>query len=327
MKKFYIIILLLWNISLSANIVATITALKGSAEIKRDTQILQAKLASKLENKDNIFTADNSKMQVIFLDDTILTVGKNSHLSIEDYLYEDNQEPAARFEMLKGAMRVITGGIGKIAPHKFSVQTKTATIGIRGTNFTVIVKPNGAFKLYCTYGATSAIHNSKQHIIKQSYTMSVSPTGRVNLNSFDPSKLNLMKKKHFEVDQEEELNTININDISLSNQETKDGLDLKFEEDELTLQYLIKTASDNILRDNYSKTDSSTISSYSMEHAEYRGRYTSSYSEGTLNKSGDAAMTIDFGKDTAWLGLGSFADPKEQVRYNFMFRPRVFASI
>ena len=70
MKNIHIIILLvlLSNIQLFANIVATVTALKGSATIQRETKDLEAKIGSKLENKDSVITTGNSKMQIIFKD-------------------------------------------------------------------------------------------------------------------------------------------------------------------------------------------------------------------------------------------------------------------
>jgi hypothetical protein len=51
-------------------------------------------------------------------------------------------------------MRTITGKIGKIAPERFSVKTKTTTIGIRGTNFTIRGAGRaGRQQVYCTFGA------------------------------------------------------------------------------------------------------------------------------------------------------------------------------
>lgn len=319
MKKLHIItfFILFLGTYLSANIVATVTALKGSAEIKRIEKTLQAKLGTKLENKDNISTASNSKMQIIFLDETILSIGKNSNFSIEEYLYEETKEPIAKFGMVEGAMRVITGGIGKIAPHKFSVKTRTATIGIRGTNFTAIVRPDNSFRVYCTYGAISIMHNSHQHIVQQSYFISISPSGKIELKAFDSSKLKEMKEKHFGFEKTEDDDATKGDNDSRAYEESNERLDVKFKDDEVTLQDLIDATPDYIVKDSYSETDGSVIAGYSMQEAKYRGVYNTTFSDGTLNNSGDAAMTINFGNDTAWLGLGSFSDPKEKARYEF----------
>lgn len=317
MQKLYIIILFFLSIQLSASTVATVSALKGSAEIQRITEIFPVKLGSKLENKDKISTSGNSKMQIIFLDETILSIGKNSNFSIEEYLFEDTKEPVAKFGMIEGAMRVITGSIGKIAPHKFSVQTRTATIGIRGTNFTVIVSRDGSLKVYCTYGAISVTYNSKVHIIQQSYFIHISPSGEIKLDSFNSSTLKKMKKEHFGVDKLKEKDATKSDNDSRVYEESNERLDVKFTDDEVTLQDLIDIIPEYIAKESYSETDGSVIAEYSMEYAEYRGIYDTSFSNGTLNNSGDAVMTVDFGNDTSLLRLGSFSDPSPQASFTF----------
>ncbi len=195
--KILILTIILACGNLFANAVATITALKGEANIQRAGESILATLGAKLQEKDTIITKDNTKLQIIFKDDTIISIGKNSNFSIKEYMFEDNKEPVARFKMLKGAMRTITGRIGKIAPQKFSVATKTATIGIRGTNFTLLTGADGSYNAYCTFGKISATHNGKIHIIKQGYFISVSPAGKIQIKEFTPKDLKNMKRKNF----------------------------------------------------------------------------------------------------------------------------------
>jgi hypothetical protein len=139
----YIIKILLAVFILSTTIfakdVATVTAINGHAFVQRDGIKKEILLGDKLREKDKILTSEKTKVQIIFKDETIITLGKNSDFSISEYLFED-KKTVARFTMLRGAMRTITGKIGKIAPQKFSVTTKTSTIGIRGTKFAVEVK-------------------------------------------------------------------------------------------------------------------------------------------------------------------------------------------
>lgn len=191
------LICLVLILPLFAKDVATITAMKGSVTIENSAGSRNASLGSKLEEKDSVITAKKSKAQIIFEDETIVTVGKNSHFSIQEYLYEAGQKPKAEFGLLKGAMSTITGKIGKIAPEKFLVKTKTATIGIRGTNFTIIVLEDGSQKVYCTYGAISVTINGQVYIVKQGYNVTISPTGEVTLQAFTPNELAGMKSSYF----------------------------------------------------------------------------------------------------------------------------------
>ena len=112
-------------------------------------------------------------------------------------MFEDTKEPVAKFGMLKGAMRTITGKIGKIAPQKFSVQTKTATIGIRGTNFSLVIGEDGSYNAYCTYGAIGVTIKGEEFIVKQGYFLSISPTGKIIVKEFTPKDLKNMKKENF----------------------------------------------------------------------------------------------------------------------------------
>ena len=63
----------------------------------------------------------------------MISVGKNSTFSIKDYLFDVGQKPKASFKFGYGTFKAITGKIGKLNPRGFKLQTKTASIGIRGT--------------------------------------------------------------------------------------------------------------------------------------------------------------------------------------------------
>ena len=185
------------SINLFANDIATITALKGEAQIKRNTALLSATLGDKLKEKDNIFTKNNTKLQIIFKDETIINLGKNSELSIAQYLFEDKQEPIAKFSMLRGAMRAITGQIGSVAPQKFSVLTKTATIGIRGTNFSIFVEDDGSSSAFCTYGAITVTISGITHLVNKGFYISISPQGISEVKAFSPKTLKEKRKQYF----------------------------------------------------------------------------------------------------------------------------------
>ncbi|MFA6192354.1 MAG: FecR family protein [Sulfurimonas sp.] len=228
MKTFNKIILslMLLNSVVLANSVATITSLQGSASIIHEAKSVQATLGATLSEKDTLKTEDKSKVQLIFNDETIITIGKNSNFSINEYLYDDNKAPSAKFGLLNGAMRTITGKIGKIAPDKFSVQTRTTTIGIRGTNFTVLVQPNGVNMVYCTLGEISVSINHQLSTVTQGFYMGISPDGkRSDPIKFTPKQLNDMRNESFTKTEEEE------KESKASEETTKKAADSKSKED------------------------------------------------------------------------------------------------
>ena len=217
MKTINIILLtfIFLSLNLLASNVATVTALKGEAEIKRGTTLLQASLGNKLEEKDNILTKNNSKLQIIFKDETIINLGKNSELSISQYLFEDKQEPIAKFNMLRGAMRTITGQIGQIAPQKFSVATRTATIGIRGTNFSIFVEDDGSSSAFCTFGAISVTVRGIVHVVNKGFYISMDQQGKGEVKEFSPQTLKEKREKYFTLKKKKEKRNNNNNEESL----------------------------------------------------------------------------------------------------------------
>ena len=111
------------------------------------------KLGLKIEKNDIILTKDNTKVQIIFKDRTIITIGKNSKFNIDDYLFDSSKDSKAKFSLSKGIIKTLTGKIGKVAPRRFRIKTKNALIGIRGTIFVVEVK-NDITKLGMLFGKT-----------------------------------------------------------------------------------------------------------------------------------------------------------------------------
>jgi len=200
-----VLIIFILGATLFARDIATVTALNGKAFIKRGGTQTQLSLGDKLQESDTILTSDKTKVQIIFKDETIITLGKNSDFSISEYLFEDDKEVIASFTMLKGAMRTITGKIGKIAPDKFSVTTKTTTIGIRGTNFTVVVGEDGSHNVFCTFGAISVQVKgvAKTFVVRQGFYSHITADGKVEVKEFTPEQLKNMKKASFKQEKKE----------------------------------------------------------------------------------------------------------------------------
>ena len=124
----FITVFLFLNTFIYAN-VAKVVAFKGEAKIVRNKLDILVSMSSVLIKNDEIKTKNNTKVQILFKDETIITIGKNSHFKIDDYSYDKtNASSLARFNFIEGSFRTITGAIGKIAPEKFRIQTKTSNI-------------------------------------------------------------------------------------------------------------------------------------------------------------------------------------------------------
>ncbi|MCF6310246.1 MAG: FecR family protein [Sulfurimonas sp.] len=292
MMKTILLTILLLSTQLFAN-VATITALRGQADIQRTGNNISASLGASLEEKDNILTQDNTKLQIIFKDETIISIGKNSDFSISEYLFEDNQTPIAKFSMLKGAMRTITGHIGDIAPQKFSVTTRTATIGIRGTNFSVVVGEDGSYQAYCTYGAISVTIAGIEYVVQQGFFITIAPDGKVLISAFTPKDLKEMRDTHFGVSTQKDTRLSKSDKTNENNEQLNvtidDDTEVIIAELERNMQNIIQPTGD--------------VTTYVMNDAFYTGDYTLTYATAGLPANGDAELSIDFGADTLQLVL------------------------
>lgn len=202
MASFLLPSLLLGNAS-----IANISALKGKADIHFKSEIKEAKLNDSLIKQNSISTYDNSKTQIIFKDETIVTVGKNSNFSIEEYLMEDSKEKSVKFNLFEGAIRTITGKIGKLNPSKFKVKTNNAVIGIRGTNFIVITAKGLGDIISCTHGAiTVSGTDGKEYFVEQGYMTRVNKQGVIEgVKPFNSDDLNIILNNAFGNNQLENL--------------------------------------------------------------------------------------------------------------------------
>ena len=87
---------------------------------------------------DRIVTGPDSSASVVLRDDTTLVVGPSSRLDLKEFHFDaTTHEGGMLLSLLRGSMRMITGLIGKTNPDAVRVETQTATIGIRGTDFIV----------------------------------------------------------------------------------------------------------------------------------------------------------------------------------------------
>jgi hypothetical protein len=194
MKKITgLLLILFFADTLWGSAVARVTALSGQATLSRGPNNMAVALGAALEEKDTITTAANTKAQLTFSDNTIITVGKQSKFSVEEYLDDNTPNSTAKFNMISGTIRAMSGKIGKIAPEKFAVKTKTATIGIRGTDFIIRVLPTGEFIALCMQGAITINPNDKVNIIiiPSGSFITISTDNAVSdVKEFTPSELN-----------------------------------------------------------------------------------------------------------------------------------------
>ena len=112
--------------------------------IQRKAQNLTGSKGTGVEMNDAVKTAQG-KVGITFEDNTKVQVNENSKLVIDDFVY-DPKKPAAgklALNMAQGTVRYASGAIAHNNPSKVSINTPTATIAVRGTDFTATVDELG----------------------------------------------------------------------------------------------------------------------------------------------------------------------------------------
>ncbi|MBP3126917.1 FecR domain-containing protein [Thalassospira sp. ER-Se-21-Dark] len=83
---------------------------------------------------DRIVTSANSGMQVLLLDETVFTIGPNSDVAIDEFVYDPaTGDGRIVADMAMGVMRFVTGKIPLNNPSSMDVNLPVGSIGIRGT--------------------------------------------------------------------------------------------------------------------------------------------------------------------------------------------------
>ena len=99
--------------------------------------------ASKVYYGDTIVVSENSNAQVLFLDQTVITIGEKSELTIDEFVYDPETNDGKFVSNIKsGTIKIITGEISKKDPDNLEIKIPTGTIGARGTEFVVLTESN-----------------------------------------------------------------------------------------------------------------------------------------------------------------------------------------
>ena len=122
--------------------VGNVSELNGVARIVRDKPV-EASLEANIKSYDTLETS-NGRMGITFLDDTQIRLTEHSQVLVDEFVFDpnpDNSKMALNFA--KGTARFVTGKLGLVPKKNIKIRTNSATIGIRGTDFTITVNEIG----------------------------------------------------------------------------------------------------------------------------------------------------------------------------------------
>lgn len=314
MRFFFI----LWFLTFSsfASIIGDVILHEGNATIERtDGEDVDSEIDLDIYSYDTIKTG-KGKVAVGFIDDTRVDVTQHSKLIIDEFVYDPNTKKGSlSLKAALGTVRYASGQIAKTTPTAVQIKTPTATIGVRGTDFTMTIDEVGSSTIIllpscdtngnCFVGEISVESDAGMVIMNQAFqatvvdTISSRPLKPVILDleeSFINNLLIISKPREIvEAEQNEELNKVaNALDIDFLKFEDLDIDYLAEEEDEAASRLDIDFLDQNFLGDILAQLNAQLALQMRSEFDKKKGV------EGiTLGKDKDTGITI-LDEDPQW---------------------------
>ena len=120
--------------------IASIKIVTGTASVVRQGAALVAEVNTRILPGDTLKTGGDGALGVLFADDTSLSLGPNSELAVDEFLFAPAQGKLGFvMHMLKGTAAYVSGIIARLAPQSVRIDTPVASIGIRGTRILLMV--------------------------------------------------------------------------------------------------------------------------------------------------------------------------------------------
>ena len=128
-------------------------AFGGASVTGPDGSTRPATRGAELDNGDVVRTSDG-RVQIRMTDGSYISLQPNSEWGIKNYRFEGKTDgsESAIYSLVKGAMRTVTGLVGRVNRNRYQVGTPTATVGIRGTGGLIQILPDGSTLVQGTSG-------------------------------------------------------------------------------------------------------------------------------------------------------------------------------
>ena len=113
----------------------------GDAFVITKGNRVAAKSGTPVFEGSQLRTGAKSSLGITFKDETIMSFGPDTELTVDAYLYQPAQgKLKLGSRITKGSMNYVSGVIAKLQPDAVTLTTPTGTIGVRGTQFLVRVE-------------------------------------------------------------------------------------------------------------------------------------------------------------------------------------------
>jgi hypothetical protein len=222
---------------------------KGRTNVERGSDTFkEIEKEFDVESMDTVRTKDG-RTAIQFIDETRVDVTEHSKLVIDDFVYDPNTKTGSlSLKASFGTIRYASGQIAKNSRQNVKIKTPTATVGVRGTDFsmtvdelgssTIVLLPSCNTNYVCVVGEISVASEVGMVIMNQAFQATVvpspyaTPMKPVVLDLDERSILNLLIRRT-PVEIDDQLEKIRIE--KLADFLGIDFLDFDYFQEELTI--------------------------------------------------------------------------------------------
>ena len=137
-KNFFYILFIYFLLifkSFSAEFIGVVGVAVGEINNQNNEKLFSG---SKIFYGDTIVVKSKSNAQILFLDETVMTVGENTELTIDDFVYDPQTNNGNFITNIKsGVVKTISGKISETNPENLEIKIPNGSLGVRGTEFLV----------------------------------------------------------------------------------------------------------------------------------------------------------------------------------------------
>ena len=124
------------TLTIEKQLVGIVGAISGTVK----TETRELKEGDKIYLNETIYAAQGSGTQILLLDQSTFTVGEDSEVVMDTFIYDPKTNDGKIVASVKqGSLKVISGLISQKDPDALTVTVPEGTLGSRGTEFQTIV--------------------------------------------------------------------------------------------------------------------------------------------------------------------------------------------
>jgi len=117
-----------------ADSIGDVVSVVPQANYQRGGAVQELSINDLLEQNDRVITTGEGSAYIHFIDDTVLTVGANSEVVLDKFVFDGDKAKTAVIQITRGTLRFVTG----TSDHSvYQLKTPVATIGVRGTTIDI----------------------------------------------------------------------------------------------------------------------------------------------------------------------------------------------